>query len=245
MESQEQFKVKGYFLKENFLSPQECEYFLKLISDYRQHFFISKIYRNIKPIPLSYSVIDGKGVKFHLPEIQKLYETVNKFINDLTNQQLFPLKDIKVGCNVNITEKGGTYRWHYDRNAVTAILYLNEVDGGETEFYPNYRIILPKAKFSSFQNFLDQILQLRVVRETFGMRIVVKPHPGLLLVMYADKCLHSVRPVTGGSDRINIIMAYDMPNASFAIEDQLNTYLYSSKNVPVLDPNYLSDREKD
>ncbi len=213
----EKFKVKGYFLRENFLSQQECESFLELIRKYRQQFSIPKIYRQVKPIPLNYSVINGKAVKSHLPEIQKLYETVNKLINDLTNQQLFPLKDIEVGCNVNITDKGGTYRWHYDRNAVTALLYLNEVDGGEIECYPNYRIILPNAKFSRFQSFLDRLLQLSFVRYTFGQRIIIKPQPGLLLVMCGNKCLHSVAPVTQARDRINIVMAYDLPNSSFAI----------------------------
>ncbi len=236
--SQEEFKSKGYFLKENFLSQSECQYFIQLIIDYRQKFGIHKIHRDIKPIPLIYFVIDGKRIKYHLPEIQKLYETVNKFINNLTDREFFPLKDIPVGCNVNITEKGGTYRWHYDRNAVTAILYLNKVDGGETECYPNYRIILPKGKFSRFQSFLDRILQFSFVRYIFGKQILVKPQPGLLLVMNADKCLHSVCPVTEASERINIIMTYDIPNASFAIADQLNTYLYSSENVVFRDPNY-------
>ncbi|NES20568.1 MAG: 2OG-Fe(II) oxygenase [Symploca sp. SIO3E6] len=238
MELQEQFKVEGYFLQENFLSSQECENLLKSISDYRQQFFIPKVYRNVKPIPLSYSVIDGKAVNTHLPEIQKLYETVNQVINNLTSQQFFPLKDVQVECNVNITEQGGTYRWHYDRNAVTALLYLNEVEGGEIEFYPNYRIILPKAKFSKFQSFLDQIQQFNLVRSTLGKRIVVKPQPGLVLIMCGDRCLHSVRPVTEAGDRVSIVMAYDLPNASFAVKDQLNTYLYSSEKVAASDPNY-------
>ena len=238
-----QIKFRGnqesvFFIKEDFLGQQECENLLILIEDYRQNFQVTKIYRNIKPIPLNYSVIDGNAINERLPEIKKIYDTVNIIINNLTNQQFFPLKDIQVGCNVNITEKGGTYRWHYDRNAVTALLYLNEVDGGEIEFYPNYRIILPKAKFSRFQEFIDQIQQLSFIRSTFGKRIVVKPKPGLLLIMCGDKCLHSVRPVTEARDRINIVMAYDLPNASFAIGDQLNTYLYSSKNISVSDPNY-------
>ena len=228
----------GYFIQENFLSYQECESILKLIHDYRKKNHIPKIYRNIKPIPLNYSVIDGNAINERLPEIKKIYVTVNNLINNLTNQPIFPLKDIQVGCNINITEQGGTYRWHYDRNAVTALLYLNEVDGGEIEFYPHYRIILPKAKFSRFQSFLDWIQQLSFVRSIFGKRIVVKPQPGLLLIMFGDKCLHSVRPVKEACDRVSIVMAYDLPNASFAIKGQLNTYLYSSEKVSVSDPNY-------
>ncbi|MGD1716105.1 2OG-Fe(II) oxygenase [Dapis sp. BLCC M172] len=229
--SLEEFQTTGYFLQENFLSQTECDSLLQLIFDYRQTNSVSKIYRNIKPIPLNRSVIDGKIIQSQIPEVQKLYETVNQVINNLTNKQLFPLQDIQVGCNINITEKGGTYQWHYDRNAITALLYLNKVDGGEIEFYPNYRITLPSAKFSRFQSVIDRVKQLSFFRHTFGKQIIIKPQPGLLLVMAGDKCLHSVRPVTEVKERINIVMAYDLPNASFVIKEKLNTYLYNSEEV--------------
>ncbi len=48
----------------------------------------------------------------------------------------------------------------YDRNAVTAILYLNTVSGGETEMYPEYRIHLGKRKGARFQKWLDVLLQV-------------------------------------------------------------------------------------
>jgi len=236
--SAEEFQITGYFLQENFLSQTECDSLLQLITDYRQKNSVLKIYRNIKPIPLSRSVIDGKIIQSQIPEVQKLYEAVNQVINNLTNKQLFPLQDIQVGCNINITEKGGTYCWHYDRNAITALLYLNKVDGGEIEFYPNYRIILPNAKFSRFQRVIDRVQQLSFFRHTFGKQIIIKPQPGLLLVMAGDKCLHSVRTVTEAKDRINIVMAYDLPNANFAIKDKLNTYLYSSEKFDNIDPSY-------
>lgn len=238
MESKEQFQLRGYVVNKDFLSPQECEYYLSLIQNYRRQAIVPEIYRNTKPIPLRYAVIDGARVKSDLKEIQQLYETVNTIVNDLMHQKLAPLADVKVPCNVNITKKGGTYRWHYDRNAITALLYLNQVDGGEIEFYPNHRITLPKAKFSRLQGHLDQLMQYHIVRNTLGQRILVKPQPGLLLIMCGDKCLHSVRPVTGTQDRINIVMAYDYPDASFEIQSQLNTYLYSTELVKRSDPNY-------
>ena len=89
--SAEKFPRVGYFLQENFLSQPECDSLLQLITDYRQTNSIPKIYRNVKPIPLSYFVIDGKIIQSQIPEVQKLYETVNKIINNLTNKQLFPL----------------------------------------------------------------------------------------------------------------------------------------------------------
>ncbi len=238
MISQDDFNAQGYFLNKNFLSQTECDYLLNLISEYRQQFSVPQVDRNLKPIPLSYFVIDGKKIQSNLPEIQKLYDTVNHQINQFTDQPLFPLKDIRVGCNVNIMEQGGTYRWHYDRNAVTAILYLNQVKGGEIEFYPNHRIILPNAKFSRFQRMLDRTLEWQMVRDTFNKKIVVKPQAGLLLIMRGDRCLHSVSPVLEASERINIVMAYDLPNASFVVQEQLNTYLYSSDKISGTDPNY-------
>ena len=234
--------MNGYFFQENYLSQQQCQDLLSLIADYRQKFFVPKIYRDVKPIPLSYSVIDGKAIKSHLLEIQQLYHEVNQFINNLIEQQLVPLQNTQVGCNVNITEKGGTYRWHYDRNLLTAILYLNEVEGGEIVLYPDYRILLPQGKFSIFQSFLDGILRLRFIRNVLGRKIIIKPQPGLLLLMYGNKCLHSVCPVRGIDARINIVMSYDFPEASFEIENQLDSYLYSSENVEVRDPNYLNHK---
>ncbi len=51
-------------------------------------------------------------------------------------------------------------------------------------------------------------------------------------------CLHSVRPVRGAEDRINLILAYDEPGAPFAIEENLDTYLYTEQASAVSDPNY-------
>jgi len=234
---------QGYLIQENFISDRECADILAIIDEYRKQFSVTRIYRETKPIPLSYSVIDGLAVEANLPKIQSLYERVNQFINQSTNQPLFPLDSLQVGCNVNITEKGGTYRWHYDRNAVTALLYLNEVEGGEIEFYPNYRVTLPSGKFSQIQSWIDRLQQSALIRSWLGHPVVVKPKPGLLLVMCGDKCLHSVRPVLGGGDRINIVMAYDVTNASYAVEDQLNSYLYSSETVSASDPNYSPSRD--
>ena len=52
-----------------------------------------------------------------------------------------PIEDAVAARNINVTPPGGEYRWHYDRNAVTAIIYLNEVPGGETEIFANYRCV--------------------------------------------------------------------------------------------------------
>jgi hypothetical protein len=135
---------------------------------------------------------------------------------------------------VNLTPAGGEYRWHYDRNAVTAILFLNAVEGGETEMYPNFRIRLPRWKDSWIQRALDRMLRLflRVAR-----LVVVAPAPGRMIIMRGDRCLHSVRRVVQG-ERINVIMTFDVPGSRFRAAENLDPYLYSNRATPDFDPNY-------
>lgn len=236
----EDFNTKGYHLTEHFLSERECEHFLTLIKNYRKHHPVPEIYRNVRGRPLRYKVIDGEQINRNLPEVAKLFKVVNKTVNSITNRELVPLDNEKVACNINIMTRGGTYRWHYDRNTVTAILYLNEVlGGGETECYPNYRIFLRRGRFSKLQQWLDGLLQIALVRRLFGKQLVCKARTGCLLVMRGDRCLHSVRPLTGDEERINIIMSYDAPGTDFAIAGQLDSYLYNQDPVQSSDPNYL------
>ena len=186
---------------------------------------------------MHYFVIDGHQVEQHLPEIWRLYHRVNDVINKTCGRTLAPLENRRVGANVNITPPGGEYRWHYDRNAVTAIVYLNEVPGGETELYPNFRLRL-KQRYSRLQRWLDRLLQAAPVRRIFGRHVMVAPRRGSIVLMAGNRCLHSVRPVEGDTDRINLILAYDEPGTRFAIEKNLDTYLYTEAEQASSHPNY-------
>ena len=63
------------------------------------------------------------------------------------------------------------------------------------------------------------------------------PRRGALLIMRGDRALHSVRTVGGSEDRINLILAYDVPGSA-CTRDTLNTYLYSDIPAMAGDPNY-------
>jgi hypothetical protein len=89
------------------------------------------------------------------------------------------------------------------------------------------------------QKSLDDVLQLRFVRGVFGKETIVAPKTGRLLAMRGDRCLHSVRPVTGDDERINLIMSYDLPGAHFAVDERLDGYLYSRDAANGSDPNYV------
>jgi hypothetical protein len=45
--------------------------------------------------------------------------------------------------------------------------------------------------------------------------------------------------VEGPHDRINVILAYDRDGATFAAEEGLDSYLYTTDNTAQQDPNYL------
>src|SRR5436853_6275797 len=130
---------------------------------------------------------------------------MNAFLNEIYPQSLFPLSERKAGVNVNITPSGGQYRWHYDRNEVTALVYLNEVKGGEIEFYPRYRLFLKNKTSTFLQRWLDNFLRLRLICRLFGRKIVVTPMPGRLVLLQGNRCLHLVRYVDSDGDIFNLM----------------------------------------
>jgi hypothetical protein len=231
-------KEQGYAIQDQFLPEQRCQQILATIAQFRQTTSLPEISRQVRGRSLRYSVIDGEKVEQSLPEIVQIYQDVNAVVRELTGENLVSLTDKKVGVNVNITPKDGVYRWHYDRNAVTALLYLNVVTGGELELYPNYRIYLKNRAHTGLQRSLDAVLQVDPVRNLFGKKVVVKPAQGRLVIMRGNRCLHSVCPVYGDDERINLVLSYDNPDASFLFEKNLNSYLYTQEEVSSSDPNY-------
>ena len=225
-------------LLDHYLSHAECESLLGAIRDFQRTHTLPLIHRKAAGRSLHYFVLDGEVIHDETPALVEIYRNVEQVVRERFGAELQPLKNRAASVNVNITPPGGEYRWHYDRNAVTAILYLNTVSGGETEMYPEYRIHLGKRKSARLQKWLDALLQCRPVLWLSRKRVLVSPTEGLLLIMRGDRCLHSVRRVEGTEDRINMVMTFDVPQAQFAVEGQLDPYLYSKKPAPAFDPNY-------
>jgi hypothetical protein len=227
---------EALLVRDEFIDTQTAARALEVVEQFRREFQLPVVSRPARQRPLVYSVIDGFQILDHLPEIQALHANATRLVKELFADSLEPLADAQVACNINITQPGGTYRYHYDRNAVTAILYLNETSGGETECYPNYRLRVP----SVLQRGVDRVFENRVVRRVFGRQVLVRPRTGRLLVMRGNNCLHSVREVKGDRDRINVVMSYDVRGARYANEERLNSYLYRPDAVEMRDPNYAS-----
>jgi hypothetical protein len=234
------FVKSGFAVIDDFITPEECAEHLQSVAAFREHNELPEIHRPAKDRPLRYFVIDGGLIEKHFKKIHTLYlNGMNTLVNELSGFQLAPLENKLVGVNINIMPaRRSSYRWHYDRTSVTAILYLNDVEGGETVMYPNYRILLKNRKLQWLQRLLDSLLRPRIVRGIFGNKQVVEPKAGRLVVMQANRCWHSVRPVAGERERINIILSYDLPGAEFPMEAGLDKYLYTREKQESSDPNY-------
>lgn len=230
----------GYQIVDDFRTADQCRSLLEEINNFREEHTLPEVHRPMKGRSLRYHVISGEQIRESLPAIWELYTgEVNQLINESLGVPLAPLENTRAGVNVNLMRpRQSSYRWHYDRACVTSIIYLNEVEGGETELYPNYRILLKKGKNPAVQRALDRFIQIKPILSLFGNMVRVSPKVGRLVMMRADRCWHSVRSVRGERERINIILSYDFPGTEFPSEDGLDSYLYTQEKQRSTDPNY-------
>jgi hypothetical protein len=230
------FWSDGVDVKHEWLNAAECDEYIQAIRELERTEALPLIERRARGRSLHYKVIDGRRIASALPDIERLGACVQTVAEQLCGTRLEPISDVVAARNVNITPPGGEYRWHYDRNAVTAIAYLNEVSGGETEVFPNYRFVLRSGRQWRLQRVLDMLVRPTPIRRCFGRQRLVAATKGSLLIMRGDKSLHSVRRVQGAEDRINVVFAYDAPGVGHARE-VLDSYLYEN-GVARGDPNY-------
>lgn len=232
----------GYSLLPGYADEARCAALLAAVERCRASVALPIIARAHGGRSLRYQVIDGPTVQQYLPELEELQREVQQVAEAAYGQPLVPIADPLAVINVNITPPGGTYRWHYDRNAVTVLLYLNAVEGGQLELCPRYRVLLGRGRSGLIrvaQRALDRVLLAAPLRRLFGQPVLLAPTRGTLAVMQGDRCLHSVRPVEGARERSCIVVSFDPPGSGPApTAAALNTYLYSTASVGRADPNY-------
>jgi hypothetical protein len=222
------FWRRGVEVVPAFLSPRECEDLLSAVADYRRTHELPVIFREEKGRSLNYIVMEGWRFHEALPESEAVVDRIRTRLESICGESLVLIDDARAACNVNITPPGGQYRWHYDRNLVTALVYLNGVEGGETDLYPNYRITWPWGQPRAMQPLLDRLLLNQGVRALAGHPTAVTPAQGTFVALRGNTTLHSVRPVRGEQVRVNLVVAFDRPGSD-STRRTLNTYLYESQ----------------
>jgi hypothetical protein len=222
------FWRKGVEVVPTFLSADECAGLLSAVADYRRTHELPVIFREEKGRSLNYIVMEGWRFHEALPDAESIVDRIRTRLESICGESLVLIDDARAACNVNITPPGGQYRWHYDRNLVTALVYLNGVEGGETDLYPNYRITWPWGRARAMQSFLDRLLLNKGIRAVAGHPTAVTPTQGTFVALRGNTTLHSVRPVRGDEVRINLVVAFDRPGSD-STRRTLNTYLYESE----------------
>lgn len=233
----------GYYVGHGFLPAERCRDLLERVADARREHEAPLVERPHRERSLRYRVLDGAALRRWAPAVWALQLELRPLAESLWGGRLEPWGDERVAVNVNITPPGGEYRWHYDRNPVTLIVYLNSAAGGEIELYPNYRLLC-SGPLAPLQEPLDRTLRLRAVRGLFASRVVIQPRTGMLVAMAGRRCLHSVRTVRGHDERINVVVSYGAPGSAHASNPSLDAYLYSTDRAVAAgrDPNYRADQ---
>src|SRR4051812_32212271 len=227
----------GFAVVDGFVPERACASLLQAVADYRRSTVVPFIERRVHGRDLRYHVIDGDRVAAALPTIGGLLGEIDRLVGRLCACRVMRMGG-QAGVNVNITPPGGSYRWHYDRCPVTAMIYLNAVAGGELDLYHGYRLRCGRRVDTAAQRYVDTIGASAPVRWLARRRhVALAPAAGRLLVIHGDHCLHSVRPVGDGPDRINLVVSYTRPGTEEAAPE-LDTYLYSAAPVRRTDPNY-------
>lgn len=229
------FLHKGYAVFDDFLSPEEVKAVLDSIERYREsnHELLQVDRRDLIATQV-FKTIVGDDCENNIALFSDLWrERILALSNELSRIELTPINDAAIGLNVNITERSGQISFHYDRNEVTGVLYLQGCTGGELECYPHYRVLLPnryKWYVKPFQRMFDLLwrtpLSLWLAR---GRRELIEAEPGRLVMMRGWLALHRVRPVQPGRNRIAGVFCYDKPDVKWEQWNSADNYVVQAR----------------
>lgn len=229
------FKNQNYVVIDNFLSPEECKKLLYYLYKCEEKELMINVNHSSLIGKQKFKTINGVELEDNIPIINEINVVMNKIINLINKPLLFPLKNKMIGQSVNLTPSGGVFSWHYDRNLVTALIYLNEVEGGELEVYPGYRIRIDNNHFGIrkfIQRVFDFLIRPSLIRYFIGKKKAFHPVVGRAIIINST-CLHQVKPVRGNQERAVIALGYDYLNKDFSEEKTKNYYGYRNKKIQI------------
>ncbi len=214
-----QFHRHGYLVVSDFLDKNTIHYLHREIeSGIAQQDLIE-----VRWIASHFDTFNGDAVDARLPLAASIYDQF--LLHELRNIKLgiATIADRSIGLSVNLTPAHGKFQPHFDRNLLTAVLYVNDdYDGGEMVLYPRLRYWLghPRGMVKKkVQRALDRYVRRQAYLNRFGQKCVLKPKAGDLLIFEGAKTYHAVQPVVCGNRRISIQFAYDRVGMTYDASD--------------------------
>jgi len=196
--SREFFSKHQYVVLDDFLPAAECREILHAVERCKKANSLINVNQTSVTSRKKFLTFNGADIEENVPAAVPLYAKVNEVINQISGKEYAALDNKKIGLSINVTPAGGTFSWHHDRHEITAILCLNEVEGGgELEFFPNSQLLLKNKQR------LGKWLQLGCDAVGLAVSIVVRkkvrvvPKPGLMYVTVGSRCTHVSVPWLG------------------------------------------------
>jgi len=228
--SKELFERQGFLMIDSFLDAKECAGIVEIVESLQRAERLIDVDRVGRSSVIRFATVNGEDLEQAIPRVSQLYQEINDMVNSLVDAEIAPMANRAIGVSVNATPPGGQFAFHYDRNAITAVIYMNEVEsGGEMEFYPRQRILLKNrtgAVTRRVQTALDIMTKSKLAKRWSGQKQTVMPKVGRLLIFHGNRCLHGVRPVTGECPRYSLQLAYDSPALGFSRTETNDYYGY-------------------
>ena len=221
------FKQEGLLIVDDYISQDSCK---SIIAD------IEKFHDNGKLISVNFErgigcfkTLNGKDLIQCSQLCLELRDQVLKLIKRYLDDKIVNISNMKIGLSANRLTVGGSFKKHYYRNKITAVIYLNEcIKEGEMICHPRSRFLLPGRYLFGLrrlQGFLDRIVLTPFYQKYLAKKFVITPKQGRIVIFEGNKTLHGVQPIHQNSSiRYTIQLAYDEHENLFETKKVLDYY---------------------
>lgn len=213
------FHKHGYCVISKFLPRANLLHLQEEIEDYVKNNQLTQV----RWAASHFDTFNGSLVDEQVPTLNGIYDHCLLQEIKKLDPRMETLAQRNIGLSINVMQNNGKFQPHFDRNRLTAVLYVNDnYVGGEMRLYPRIRYWLgPSAGWlkKKLQRLLDRYARRDGYVSTYSKQASIKPQAGDLIVFEGTRTYHTVQPVIAGMNRISIQFAYDLAGTSYDISD--------------------------
>jgi hypothetical protein len=220
-------KKYGFLEVDKYITQEECT---KIIEDVEKINAIGKLITvdSSKAGESFFQTVNGNSLIDASDICLSIRDATLSQLNSGFDKSLKNILNTKIGISINRTPEEGMFVKHFDRNKITAVIYLSSCIGGEMVSFPRIRLLLPwryKRGFKMVQLILDKIIHTSLYQRCLSKPIITIPKPGKVIFFEGARTLHGVQMVEQGSTpRYSLQLAYDDNQNSFGDKDTKDYY---------------------